>query len=79
MSEKIDWAKNELIDEPSRAVSKGTRCKRKGCGKEWEGEDAARRDSRGKLEEEQECSYHPGPVSSHSAKDGVSSYADRLG
>lgn len=43
----------EVQDDPDATVEKGTRCKRKACGLEYEGGDRS----------DGECNYHPGVVS----------------
>ncbi len=49
----------EEVDSTDAKVAKDARCKRRGCGAAWKGEDGA---GRGALAAE-ECRYHPGGVS----------------
>jgi hypothetical protein len=57
-------------------VGKGSRCKRRACDGAWKGEDQALRSSLSK--EEDECRYHPGPVSIASNRSISRSFLESL-
>lgn len=68
--EKIDWAAKEDHDSADAKIPKGSRCKRRGCGAEWDGEDGGARSATEGWKRSQsgegdacgECRYHPGNV-----------------
>lgn len=71
LPEKVDWAAREEKDPADVKVPKGSRCKRRGCGAEWDGEDGGirgemegwKKSQSGEGEDCGECRYHPGGVS----------------
>lgn len=68
---KVDWAAKEERDSADAKVPGGSRCKRRGCGAVWDGEDGGvrgetegwKRSHSGEGKESGECRYHPGGVS----------------
>lgn len=61
-SAKVDWSKNEVVDDANAPVAGKSKCKRRGCGHEWPGQDGAPRGSLGPVDETEGCVYHPGIV-----------------
>ncbi|KAJ9107119.1 hypothetical protein QFC20_003844 [Naganishia adeliensis] len=76
--QKVDWAAQEEKDPADAKVPKGSRCKRRGCGAEWDGEDGGvrsetegwKRSQSGEGEECGECRYHPGAPIFHEGSKG---------
>ncbi|KAJ9116812.1 hypothetical protein QFC24_006617 [Naganishia onofrii] len=74
--EKVDWAAKEERDPADARVSKGSRCKRRGCGAEWDGEDGGVRSETEGWKKSQEgtesgeCRYHPGNPIFHEGSKG---------
>ncbi|KAJ9101869.1 hypothetical protein QFC21_003209 [Naganishia friedmannii] len=75
--EKVDWAAKEDHDPADAKITKGSRCKRRGCGAEWDGEDGGVRSetegwkkSQEGTEESGECRYHPGNPIFHEGSKG---------
>ncbi|GHJ86510.1 hypothetical protein NliqN6_2912 [Naganishia liquefaciens] len=78
LPEKVDWAAREDKDPADVKVPKGSKCKRRGCGAEWEGEDGGvrgetegwKKSQSGQGEECGECRYHPGGPIFHEGSKG---------
>ncbi|KAJ9113847.1 hypothetical protein QFC19_000040 [Naganishia cerealis] len=75
--EKVDWAAKEECDPADAKIPKGSRCKRRGCGAVWDGEDGGIRaetegwkKSHEGTDECGECRYHPGNPIFHEGSKG---------